>query len=157
PYLTLQKFKLNGKGEVRTLQQYAGLPEAPIYKDVYKDAAKVRLETVTKIVLEGGVPRLFLASGQPLIVLPDGFYFGKSRSASLAAFTAKLFEGEGRDGTSGKKAMPLESVWKIYFVSETTTLDETAFVHSSEEDSVAAWRDFFKSFPRAQRAGEARN
>jgi len=158
PYLTLQKFKLNGKGEVRTLPQYAGLPEAAILKDVYKDAAKVHLETVSKIVLERGVPRVFLAGGQPLIGLPDGFDFGKSRSAQLTAFTAKLFEGEGRDETpKGKKAMALESVWKVYFVPETTPLDETAFRHSSEEDSVAAWRDFFKLFPRAQRADEARN
>jgi hypothetical protein len=157
PYLTLQKFKLNGKGEVRTLPQYAGLPEAAILKDVYKDASKIQLETVSKIVLERGVPRIYLAGGQPLIGLPDGFDFGKSRSAQLAAFTAKLFEGEGRDETpKGKKALPLESVWKVYFVPETTPLDETAFRHSSEEDSVPAWRDFFKLFPRAQRASEAR-
>ncbi|MEW5979143.1 MAG: hypothetical protein AB1898_25385 [Acidobacteriota bacterium] len=157
-YVTLQKFKLNGKSEVRVLERHSGLdgPEASVLKDVYKKADKVRLEAVTRIVLERGVPRLYLSGDKALIALPDGFDFGKAQSAKLIELAGRLLEGEGRDETpKGKKAISLSAIWKVYFVTESAPLEEVAYRHCREEDRVEVWRAYFKSFSASQRANEA--
>jgi TonB family protein len=152
-YLSLQKIKLNGKNEVRLVESVV-VQTTRFSEKRYKKLRKVRLEALTKLAVLHGVPYAYLTETRRLPCLPDNFKFVSSEVA-VSDMTNVMFEGNAIEQKI-KRMVPLSEIEKIYFVAESTAIDEIAFRHATEESSIEIWQLFLRQFPGSVRTETAR-
>jgi hypothetical protein len=104
---------------------------------------KVDLKDLQKLEMRDG---LMMASG-PVALIPRLSVPDRKPSATVTfeRIYDTVFEGELREGnTEEPRYIPLKQVWKVYFVPEGSSADESLFAHATEERSLEQWRFYVK-------------
>lgn len=146
-YQTLYDVKLNNKEEVRLLSLPGSSSSARISRKMYEDSAKRKLRDLYALKWSNdGVLSAFSVADQPALgVIPDDLKPQKNADPALSSFYGVLLTGEAREGKQKRKAdVALRSVWKVYFVAEGASLNDTLFNHAADEGSVAIWEAYLK-------------
>lgn len=146
-YQILYDAKLNNKEEVRLLTLPGSSSSARISRKVYEDSAKRKLRDLYALKWSNdGVLSAFSVADQPALgAIPDDLKPQKNAEPALSSFYGVMLTGEAREGKQKRKVdMALRSVWKIYFVAEGASLNDTLFNHAADEASVAIWEAYLK-------------
>jgi hypothetical protein len=145
-YQIVYDLKLNNEDEVRLLNaDGGGNPSASVSRKEYESSAKSKLRDLVSIKWgDDGV--LYAVSGQsPLRAVPDNMKPQKNADQPLSAFYSVMLTGEAREGKQKRKlSLSLRETWKVYFVTEGASINDTLFKHAAEEKSVALWESYLK-------------
>jgi len=144
--------KLNAKEEVRLFN--GGV----VSRDSYDKFTKTKLRDLFSLkwgrddVLYG----TSIMGQTPMMAVPDNMKPQKNAgSQPLSAFYGVNVSGEAREGKQKRKVdLPLRSIWKIYFVPEGASFNDTLFNHAADEASVALWEAYLQK-TNNYRAAEA--
>jgi hypothetical protein len=150
--------KVNNQEEVRLLTFEPGASAASaVSRKGYEGATKTRLKDL--VALKWNQDGLLYGStgNVQLLAVPNEMKPQKDTTLTLSSFYGVNLTGEIREGKKKRQTtIPLRSVWKIYFVTEGATINDTLFKHAAEENSVALWEAYLKTTGN-YRADEARN
>jgi hypothetical protein len=144
-YQTLYDVKLNNKEEVRLLSLPGSSSSATVSRKMYEDSAKRKLRDLYALKWgRDGVLSAFSVADQPALgAIPDDMKPQKNADPVLSSFYGVMLNGEARDGKQKRKVdIALRSVWKVYFVTEGASLNDTLFNHAADEASVAIWEAY---------------
>ena len=146
-YQILNEVRLNNKDEVRLLSLPASSPTSTVSRKTYEDSGKRKLRDL--FALKWGKDDVLNAvsvSGQSaLSAIPDDMKPQKNFDQPLSSFYGVMLTGEARDGKQKRRVdLPLRSVWKIYFVPEGASVNDSLFSHAADEGSVAIWEAYLK-------------
>lgn len=146
-YQILYDAKLNAKDEVRLINS-AGGPSSTISRDAYDHSAKSKMRDLYSLKWgRNGVLYAVSVAGQaPIMALPDNLKPQKSAgSEPLSAFYGVMLSGEERTGKQKRKVdLALRAIWKVYFLGEGASVNDTLFSHAAEEASVALWEAYLQ-------------
>lgn len=137
--------KLNNKDEVRLLNFPVSSPSATVSRKSYEDSGKRKLRELFSLRWDkNGVLSAISVAGQASLgAIPDDMKPQKNAEQNLLAFYGVMLTGEAREGKQKRKVdLPLRSVWKVYFVPEGASLNDTLFSHAADEGSVAIWESY---------------
>lgn len=146
-YQVLYDVKLNNKDEVRLLTLPGSSSSARISRKMYEDSGKRKLRDLYALKWSrDGVLGAFSVADQPALgAIPDDLKPQKNVDVALSSFYNVMLSGEARDGKQKRKAdVALRSVWKVYFVAEGASLNDTLFSHAADEASVAIWEAYLR-------------
>ncbi len=147
-YQIVNDLKLNNKDAVRLVDSQTSLVESSqVSRKTYETASQSKLKDLS--VIKGSSDRLFYAvslNGQtPMLALPDNLRPQKNADQSLSSFYNVMVSGEAKDGKQKRKLnLALREVWKIYFVPEGASVNDTLFKHAAEEKSVSLWEAYLR-------------
>jgi len=116
-------------------------------RKTYDDSGKRKLRDFFAIKWgkDGAVYGVSVADQQPILALPDDMKPQKNVDQPLSSFYGVMLTGEVRDGKQKRKIdLALRNVWKVYFVSEGATTNDSLFNHAADEGSVAIWEAYLK-------------
>jgi hypothetical protein len=153
-YISLEKLKINGKNEVRLVNESRMDKKRRFSEKQYKSLKKVGLQSLAKLEVEDGVVYAYLTETSRTACLPDNFKFDNSKMATTAEMMMVMLEGKANGKNS--KLIPLSGVEKVYFVAETVSAEEIAFRHASERSEIRIWEIFLRQFPGVRQAEAAR-
>ena len=145
-YQVVYDLKLNNEDEVRLLNSGGGgNPSDSVSRKEYESSTKSKLRDLVSIKW-GGDGVLYAVSGQsPLPAVPDNMKPQKNADQPLSSFYSVMLTGEAREGKQKRKlSLSLREVWKVYFVTEGASINDTLFKHAAEEKSVALWESYLK-------------
>lgn len=146
-YQILYDAKLNNKEEVRLLTLPGSSSSARISRKMYEDSAKRKLRDLYALKWSNdGVLSAFSVADQPALgAIPDDMKPQKNADPALSSFYGVMLTGEAREGKQKRKVdIALRSVWKIYFVADGASFNDTLFSHAADEASVAIWEAYLK-------------
>lgn len=146
-YQVLYDVKLNNKEEVRLLTLPGSSSSARVSRKMYEDSAKRKLRDLYALKWRNdGVLNAFSVADQPALgAIPDDLKPQKNVDPALSSFYGVMLTGEAREGKQKRKVdVALRSVWKVYFVAEGASLNDTLFSHAADEASVAIWEAYLK-------------
>lgn len=150
--------KVNNQEEVRLLTFAPGASATSVVsRKSYEDATKIKLKDLSALKWnQDGLLYGLTGNGQ-LLAVPNEMKPQKDATLTLSSFYGVNLTGEIREGKKKRQAaVPLRSIWKIYFVTEGAAINDTLFKHAAEENSVALWEAYLKATSN-YRADEARN
>lgn len=145
--------RLNTKEELRLLNGASS-----VSRETYEKSSKTKLRDLFSLKW-GSDDVLYAQSvvGQSaFMAVPENMKPQKNvGSQPLSAFYGVNLSGEAREGKQKRKVdLALRSIWKVYFVPEGASLNDTLFNHAAEEASVALWETYLQK-TNNYRAAEA--
>jgi len=153
-YQIIYDAKLNAKDELRLFNGGVSV----VSREAYDKSGKSKLRDLFTLKW-GGDEQLYAVSvaGQPpVIALPDNMKPQKSSgSQPLSSFYSVTLSGEARDAKQKRKVdLALRSIWKVYFINEGGSVNDSLFTHAAEESTVALWEAYLQK-TNNYRAAEA--
>jgi hypothetical protein len=149
--------KLNAKDEIRLLNSGGGA-SSTISRDAYDHSGKSKMRDLVALKWgrDGVLYAVSVAGQAPIMALPDNMKPQKNvGSEPLSAFYGVMLSGEARDGKQKRKVeLALRAIWKVYFLAEGASVNDTLFNHVAEEASVALWEAYLQK-TNNYRASEA--
>lgn len=147
-YQIVNNLKLNNKEEIRLVSGISATRESSgVPRKAYEDSGKSKLQDLTALKWEhdGLLYAVSLRGSAPILALPDNMKPQKNADPPLSSFYSAMLSGEVRDGKQKRQInVSLREVWKVYFVPEGASVNDTLFKHAAEEKSVGLWEAYFR-------------
>lgn len=146
-YQVINSAKLNNKEEIRLVSGLSASSDSTsIARETYDRSGKSKLKDLSALKWSEGLFYAISVNGQaPILAIPDNLKPQKNSSPSLSSFYSVMLTGEAREGKQKRQInLALRDIWKIYFVPEGATLNDTLFRHAAEEKSVALWEAYLQ-------------
>jgi hypothetical protein len=157
-YQIVYDAKLNAKDEIRLLNPGDASPSSQVSRESYDRSGKSKMRDLfaLKWGRKGVLYAESIAGQAQIIAVPDNMKPQKNvGSQPLSAFYGVMLSGEARDGKQKRKVdIALRSIWKVYFLAEGASVNDTLFNHATEEASVALWEAYLQK-TNNYRASEA--
>lgn len=145
-YQILYDLRLNNDEQLRLVGNVT--PNGPltsVSRKDYEAASKTKLRDLVELKwqVEGVLYGVSLTGVLP--ALPENMKPQKNNDQPLSSFYSAMLTAEARDNKQKRKvSLPLKDIWKIYFVAEGVSPNESLFKHAVEEKSVALWEVYLK-------------
>jgi hypothetical protein len=111
----------------------------------YEAASKTKLKDLAALKwnIDGVLYGVSLTGILP--ALPEDMKPQKNNDLPLSSFYSAMLTAEARDNKQKRKvSLPLKDIWKVYFVAEGASPNESLFKHAVEEESVSLWEVYLK-------------
>lgn len=145
-YQMLYELRLNNDEQLRLAGNLT--PSGPltsVSRKDYEAAIKTKLRDLVELKwnVDGVLYGVSLTGALP--VLPEDMKPQKNNDQPLSSFYSVMLTAEARENKQKRKvSLPLKDVWKIYFVAEGVSPNESLFKHAVEEKSIALWEVYLK-------------
>src|SRR5690349_12088201 len=140
-FQALYDLRLNNSDQLRLAGNLTpNGPSTSVSRKDYEAASKTKLKDLAELKwnTDGVLYGVSLTGALP--ALPEDMKPQKNNDQPLSSFYSAMLTAEERDNKQKRKvSLPLKDVWKIYFVAEGVSPNESLFKHAVEEKSVALW------------------
>lgn len=144
--------RLNTKEELRLLSS-----TSYVSREVYEKSSKTKLRDLFSLKWgnDGVLYAQSIVGQSAFVAVPENMKPQKNVNQPLSAFYGVNISGEAREGKQKRKVdLALRSIWKVYFVPEGASFNDTLFNHAADEASVALWETYLQK-TNNYRAAEA--
>lgn len=143
--VVISNYKLGRQDEVRYGVQAATV--SSVSRDVFNRLKKYKLKELSELEIKEGLLYVAMGDGSKMMAVPD-VEPERSSPTSITQFMGMLLEGESSDGrTKTKQAFPLNTVWRMFVLTNTLPEPEAWYRHADQEKTVGQWSFFLSKNP----------
>ena len=139
--VTIRNYKINGKDEVRlSTTEGRATPSTAVSREEFNRMRKVKLRDLSQLEVANGLMYVSTGDGARNLAIPD-MEPQRGASVSMGQYIEMALEGESREGRSNQKQrFPLRTIWRMFVLTPTVSVDEALFRHARQEASIGAWK-----------------
>ena len=137
--VTIHGIKIQGREQIRLAGELGNASGRAVTQRQFKSLRASKIKDLSEIEVRDGLMYSAAGEGQKVLAIPDAEP-SKNGQMTMGQYAEMSLEADSGDKKSKQKQiLPLKSIWRIFILSPSLSLDEALFRHAQQEGSVSQW------------------